>query len=107
MADPGLEALVLCLGGCARGEEALLATLVEGFDKLVEEGTGPVTWCVLGCSIREDTTSDMLSPGGPFLNTTSCVIRLSKHGSGDVGQIALLVGGRRDVFVMAMCTEVL
>jgi len=44
VADPGLEALVLCLGGCARGEEALLATLVEGFDKLVEEGTGPVTW---------------------------------------------------------------
>jgi len=44
VADAGLEALVLCLAGCARGEEALLATLVEGFDKLVEEGTGPVTW---------------------------------------------------------------
>jgi hypothetical protein len=44
VADPGLEALVLCLGGFARGEEAQLAKLVEGFDKLVEEGTDPVTW---------------------------------------------------------------
>lgn len=38
----GLEALVLCLGGCVWGEEALLATTAEGFDELMEEGTGPV-----------------------------------------------------------------
>ena len=44
VANPGLEALALCLGGCAGDEEALLATPVEGFDKLMEEGTGPVAW---------------------------------------------------------------
>jgi hypothetical protein len=38
----GLEALVLCFGGCVWGEEALLATIAEGFDELMEEGTGLV-----------------------------------------------------------------
>lgn len=42
--NAGLEALVLCLGGCAGDKEALLATSAEGFDRLVEEGTGPVAW---------------------------------------------------------------
>lgn len=38
----GHEALVLCLGGCVWGVEALLATTAEGFDDLMEKGTGPV-----------------------------------------------------------------
>lgn len=40
----GFEALALCLGGCAGTEEALLVTTADGFDELVEEGTGPVAW---------------------------------------------------------------
>jgi hypothetical protein len=44
VANAGLEALALRLGGCARDEEALLATAAEGFDELLEEGTGSVAW---------------------------------------------------------------
>jgi hypothetical protein len=109
-----LEALVLCFGSCVWWEEALLATTAEGFDELMEEGTGPVESWGLGRSIREDATTYLSSPAPPclsgeeesvglFLSNTSCETRLSKDEGDDEGQVLLLVGGGRDVLVMVTC----
>jgi hypothetical protein len=116
VANAGFEALALCLGGCAGAEEALLVTTADGFDELVEEGTGPVAWWGLGCSVREDATTELLSPtpsclngrtteDGVFFSNTSCITSLSEDEGEDVGKVLLLVGGSRDVLVMVKCRE--